>query len=126
MSFSQGNSISVPGLTASTAIIQYSVVKFNSTTVTKVLAVTATSDIGFGICQNDPATDEPANVVVLGIAKAIASTSDVTAGDTLGFSTAGRVTDTTTDTTPIVGIALQTAAAAGDIIRVLVRSADEF
>ena len=125
MSFSQGNSITVPGLTAGTAIIQYSVVKFQSTD-DKVVAVTATSDIGVGICQNDPATGEPAEVVFLGVAKAIAGTSTIAQGHTLAFNTTGRVMNTTTDTRPIVGIALQDAGAAADIIRVLVRSADEF
>jgi hypothetical protein len=126
MALSQQNQISVPGLLASTAITQYSVVKFAST-AGKVLAVAATTDIGMGICQNDPATGEPANVVVGGVAKAVAGTSTITQGETLGFNSTGQVVDQATDNRRSIGIALEaSSAASGDYIRVLVRGADRF
>jgi hypothetical protein len=125
MSFNQINGITVPGLIAGTAITQYSVVKFQSTD-DKVVAVTATSDVGVGICQNDPATGEAAEVVFSGVAKAIAGTSTIAQGNMLGFNTTARVANlsvnTTTDDRPSIGVALQDAAAAADVIRVFVKS----
>jgi len=125
MALTQQNSYTIPGLVASTAITQYSVVKFAST-AGKVLAVAATTDIGIGICQNDPATGEPANVVVEGVAKAIAGTSNLAQGEIVGFDSTGRVIDHTTDNRRTIGQALQASAAVGDYVRVMVRGADRY
>jgi hypothetical protein len=125
MALEQGNSISVPGLVAGAAITQYRVVKAAST-AGQVINVTATSSVGIGICQNDPSgAGQPANVVMSGIAKAIAGTSTITLGESLGFDTTGRVMDiainSTTATRPSIGYALESSAAAGNLIRVFVQ-----
>lgn len=124
MTYSQGNSITVPGLLAGAAITQYRVVKAAST-ANEVINVTATSSVALGIVQNDPADGEPAEMVVSGPAIAIAGTSTITLGETLGFDTTGRVMDiainSTTDQRPTIGYALEASGAVGDLIRVMVK-----
>jgi hypothetical protein len=125
MAFSQGNSISIPGLVAGAAITQYRVVKAAST-AGQVINVTATSSVPIGICVNDPsAAGQPAEVVMVGVAKAIAGTSTITLGESLGFDTTGRVVDiainSTTAKRPSIGFALESSAAAGNLIRVFVQ-----
>jgi hypothetical protein len=125
MTTSQGNTMSVPGLVAGTAITQYSVVKFQSTD-DQVIAVTATSDVGIGICENDPATGEPAKVIMSGVTKALAGTSTIAQGNLLAFNTTARLVNisvnSTTDQRPTIGIALDDAGASGDLIRLFVKS----
>lgn len=112
----------IPGMLAgsSFASAQYKVVKFAST-AGQVVPVTATTDNGIGIIQNDPATGQEALIAGPGsVAKAIAGASDIAAGELLGFNTTGQVADHTTAGRWTIAMALQASTAVGDYISVLV------
>lgn len=118
---------SIPGLlaTATLAAKQYYVVQASSTAGEVKVGSTAATDLILGIVQNDPAAGEVADVACNGIAKAAAETG-VTYGDSLTTSSTGRVKTTTTDGDQIVGIALASSTAAGDIIPVIVSRHDRY
>jgi hypothetical protein len=76
------------------------------------------SDVAIGVLQNDPLPGAPALIAFAGVSK-IVSGAAVTAGAALMSDTSGRaITQTTTN--PICGIALETSAAANQIIEMLV------
>ena len=112
------NIVYLNGLTASTGITQYSVVK-HASTAGKVLAVSATTDLAIGVCQNDPATNEPALVAALGEVIAIAGTSNLAVGEVVGYNSTGRVVDHTTDNRRIIGQAMEASTAISNHVRVL-------
>jgi hypothetical protein len=119
MSFASDQSLKLTGVRAGADLSakQYYCVKMASTAQEVVLNILATTR-GVGILQNDPADGEEALVAVVGVVKA-ASEASVTVNDYVAASTTGRVKTTTTDTNELVGIALESNSAAGDIITVL-------
>lgn len=105
---------------------QFRGVKMDASNNNRVVAIAAITDVVFGILQEDvdgSSDVKSAEVQVGGIAKMEASAA-ITRGDLVGVSANGRAvaivagTDTTQFT---VGIALQTAAGAGEIISVLIQ-----
>lgn len=75
------------------------------------------SGVGIGAIQNDPEEDEQANVALVGIAIVEASTA-ILEGAYVGATTDGKAV-TTSATGVVLGIALEAAAEAGDLISVL-------
>lgn len=108
----------IPGLVASgdLSAIQYKIVKFASTAGAVIVAAAATDSI-CGVLQNDPTDGQAAEVAIQGVCKVLSEAS-VTAGDHVAASTTGRAKTTTTANNHVLGIALDTNAAAGDLIRV--------
>lgn len=108
------------GLTASATLAtsQYKLVKLAST-AGQVVVCSAATDAALGVLVNDPAAGEAANIVVLGVAPALAEAS-VSAGDLLAASTTGRVKTTTTANNKVIGRALAASGAAGDLISIIV------
>lgn len=108
---------------AGAAISQYNVVKWAST-AGEVIPIAATSDRGIGVCVNDPADGEVANVVLQGVAIAVCGTSNLAVGENLGFAytstTGAYVVDHTTDNRPSIGFALEASTALGDQVQIMV------
>ncbi len=98
---------------------QFKLVKLD--TAKKVLVVAAVTDIPIGVLQNKPgAAGERALVALLdgAILKMIAGAA-ITAGAIVGMhATDGLIDDTITAAAPTVGVAIEAATAANDIIEV--------
>lgn len=110
----------IPGIVASgdLSTSQYKVVKF-ATTAGAVVVGAAGSDKIAGVLMNDPTSGQAAEVAVGGIVKVLSEAS-VAAGDHVVSSTTGRAKTTTSANDHVLGIALDAAGAAGDLIRVYV------
>ena len=118
----------IPGLVAGEDLSsgQYKVVK-HASTAGQVVAVSATTDSAIGILQNDPASGEAASVAGPGsVAKALAGTSSIAAGDVLGYNTTGQVEDHTTDGRFILAQAQEAAGSSGDVITVTVQGLNSY
>jgi hypothetical protein len=86
-----------------------------------VTNITASTTKPYGILQNDPTSGFVADVGVFGITKAVAGAS-ITAGNQLMFDSSGRViTYTTPGTNEHVGIALEAATAANQVIAIFLQ-----
>lgn len=119
------NVVYLNGLVAGTGITQFSVVK-HASTAGQVLPVAATTDFAIGVCQNDPATGEAALVAAHGEAIALAGTSNLAAGELVGFNSTARVVDHTTDNRRIIGQAMQASTAIGDEVRILLNGLSRY
>lgn len=108
---------------ADLSALQYTFVKLSGT---GVVAVAAATDIPIGVLLNDPESGETAAVAVSGVVKVKASSSSVDAGDLIGTAANGRAAALTagTDTTKyILGHAITTASAGGDVVTVAINCA---
>jgi len=120
-----GDQIRIPGLLAgaSLAAKQWHAVQFAST-ANEVISCygTAAADKPIGILQNDPADGEPADVCILGVSRAIAGSAGIRYNHILGCNTSGvyNTSGGTVGAISCVGLALESAAAVGDLITVLV------
>lgn len=83
----------------------------------KVDTCGATTDVAVGVLQNDPKSGELASVAILGTSKVVAGGA-ITEGDFVSPTAAGKA-QTTVATQYPRGIALEAAAADGDIIEIL-------
>ena len=94
--------------------------RFVKLTSTGIAAATAGTDKIAGVMnkQEGVATGEIAPVVVFGTAKVVASAA-VAIGDAVTATTGGKAVVTTTTGNIVRGIALEAAAADGDIIEIL-------
>ncbi len=101
--------------TADAAITQYRIVKVTSSGVD---VSTADTDKILGVAKLTVAITEQCPVQISGTAKVTASAA-ISVGDYLTATTAGKAAATTTDKKRVIGIALEAAAADGDIIEVL-------
>ena len=112
-----GTYITVPGLVAGTGLTtkQFYPVKIAST-ANQVLQATATTERVIGILMNNPDRNEPAEVAVLGVAKAIVGTSNLVRGEAISANNTG-VLDVTAGY--VCGYALESSSAKGDIVSVL-------
>lgn len=89
-----------------------------------VTAITAATDVPYGLLLNAPKAGFEAHIGLTGVLKVIASAA-IAIGDFLGVSADGRVVKVTlgTDTTKfVVGRSNETAAAAGVIIQIEVNT----
>ena len=104
---------------------QFFLVKYQASD-DSVVAITADTDVPFGVLQNNPASGAAAEVMHNGISKMVASAA-ITRGAPLGTASDGRgVTRVIgTDTTKYVcGVALETASGAASVIAALVNCMD--
>lgn len=113
-----GEYVTLPGLKAGASLAskQYTPVKLSSTAADTVLSATTTAHIVVGIVMNNPASGDAAEVAALGVAKAIAGTSNLARGESLSCNSTG-VVDVTAG--KVFGVALEASSAIGDIVTVL-------
>lgn len=90
------------------------------TAARSVAPVAANTDLPYGILQNDPISGFIADIGVLGVSKAVAGAA-VAAGKPLGFDTSGRVVDATGQTWERIGVSIEAASAANQVITILIR-----
>jgi hypothetical protein len=109
----------IPGLKASVtqASNQFKIMRLSTTAGEVKVGTSATSNI-CGVLLNDPGAGEAAEVQYLGIAKVLTEAS-VTVGGIVVCSSTGRAKLSTTGGDRVLGIAMDAANAAGDLIRVL-------
>ena len=103
---------------------QYKFVKLD--TSGDVVACAAVTDIPYGVLQNDPASGETAEVMVIGISK-VQGDADLTKGDQIGTSSDGQAAAYAngTDTTKyIVGQVLTDNSTAGGYITAVINCAN--
>ena len=99
---------------------QFYVVYLSSADTVNV-ATSNSTQVPIGILQNDPESGKPASVCVSGVSKAEAGGA-ISAGDIVTFGSDGRVTSLGGATgVYAVGVALQAATAAGQVIPVLIK-----
>jgi hypothetical protein len=96
---------------------QFCFVKIDATNQTIVPCVAA--DSGIGVLQEKPKDQQGASVMTIGVSKVIAGAA-VPAGSRVQ-SDASSHAIVATGTNPVLGVALQAAAALGDIIPILVK-----
>lgn len=115
--------------TADLSAKQYYLVDCDAATstsgVTNVITPSAAGAAAIGVLQNKPAAGQTAEVLLLGITKAVAGAA-IAAGDLLMSDSTGRViTATAAGAFPathfIIGRALNAAAAAGVIVSVVLQ-----
>ena len=98
---------------------QYYIVKMcSATTPYGVILGAAVTDKLLGVLQNEPAMNEEAVVRVEGTTKVLA-TATVVIGDWVTVYTDGMATPSAVDKDVIIGLALESSAAAGDVIEIL-------
>lgn len=107
---------------AGAAITPYRIVKF-ATAAGEVIHSAAVTDAHIGVYQGDiaAAAGEDVAIGVDGVVEVEAGAA-ITQGATLGSDTSGRAVATTTATHTVWATALQSAAAAGDIIKARIGS----
>jgi hypothetical protein len=104
---------------AGAALGQFNLVKLDGSTPPKLVVTALATDVPFGTVQQSTGADgDIVTTVVAGRTKAIAS-APIVAGAVLQPAASGRVAPHTANNTRC-GRALQAAAAAGDIIDVLI------
>jgi hypothetical protein len=99
---------------ADAAITAFQVLKVTSTGVD---VATAATDAIVGVAQMAAAITEAVTYRFIGTTKAVASAA-ISAGAKVTATTGGKIVTTTTDHHVVLGIALEAAAADGDIIEV--------
>lgn len=112
---SQSHDVLTRSELADAAITQYRIVKITST---GVAAATADTDAMIGVAQETVAAGETVPVRMIGTSKVTASDA-ISKGARLTATTGGKAVTTVTNLKTIIGIALEDAAADGDIIEVL-------
>lgn len=112
-----------------TRAVQYTLAKPGTATMTCDQG-TAATDFPLGIIQNVPAQNDHATVRVSGVTYAVAGAA-ITINSIVLATTAGKLIDAgTRDTTPVatreyvVGIALSSAAADGELFTLLIRPSE--
>lgn len=118
MSSTYSDVSTIPGLTVGgdLSASQYHAVKLAST-ANQILAVSASTDVAIGVLLDAPnAAGQAARVAALGVVPAVAGTSDLTAGQRVGYNTTGQVVDGNALT---IGVALEDSGDVGDEIKVL-------
>ena len=96
---------------------QYTFVKASG--VNGVAANVLATTLSIGILQNEPPSGSPATVAIAGVSKVLAGAA-VTAGDQVMSDTSGRAITATGSGAYVLGVALETAANANEVIRVLI------
>ena len=80
----------------------------------------AVTDRVLGILQNKPDINQAAEIMIMGISKAVSDgTTAIAAGDPLTVDTSGRVVKNATADRPTIGMALQPSTAVGTVIEVM-------
>lgn len=98
---------------------QYYIVKMcSSTTPYGVILGAANTDEVIGVLQNEPAMNEAAVVRVFGTTKVIAGTP-IAIGEWVVSDASGKAQNVQADKNTVIGLALETASADGDIIEIL-------
>lgn len=112
----------IPGLLAGANLSasQYKVVMFASTAGEVVAADGPDNGMIAGLLQNDPADGETAEVAYSGIAMGICESTAIVFGNVVASNATGELQIVPNDEAKILGHALETSSAVGDIIKVLV------
>ena len=99
---------------------QYHLVKMSDSQTVNVPTADASTDVVIGVLQNKPESGEAAVVRVLGTSKVIVDASLTTVGSLVGVGTpAGYATIADANKDIVIGVLLETASAAGDIVEIL-------
>lgn len=116
-SAAQTNPRYLSGVTAGVtqASNQFKAVKWAST-ANAVIAVAATTDVAIGIIQDNPVAAAAALVQNGGDAVGLAGTSNIAAGNNLGYNTTGQLVPHTTDNRMSLGRARTSSSAIGDYV----------
>lgn len=112
----------IPGMLAGANLSasQYKAVKFASTAGEIVAADDPDDSMTCGLLQNDPADGENAEVAYSGIAMGLCESTAIVFGNVVSSNTTGELQICPNDEAKVIGHALQTSSAVGDIIKVLV------
>jgi hypothetical protein len=112
----------IPGLLAGSNLSssQYHVVIFASTAGEVVISDGPDNGMIAGLLQNDPADGEAAEVAYSGIAMGITESTAIVFGNVVASNATGELQIVPNDEAKILGHALETSSAVGDIIKVLV------
>lgn len=105
--------------------LQFYFVKYQASD-DSVVAITADTDVPFGVLQNNPASGAAAEIMHNGISK-VSADAAITRGAAIGTSADGQGTTRTigTDTTKyVVGVALQTASGANSVVAAMINCMD--
>ena len=113
---------SIPGLLAGADLSssQYKAVMFASTAGEVVAADGPDNSMICGLLQNDPADGEAADVAYSGIALGITESTAIVFGNPVSSNTTGECQITPNDEAKVLGQALETSSAVGDIIKIMV------
>jgi len=113
---------SIPGMLAGANLSssQYKVVKFASTAGEIVAATSIDDSMNCGLLQNDPTDGEHADVAYSGIALGLTESTAITFGNVVCSNTTGELQIIANDEAKVIGHALETSSAVGDVIKVLV------
>lgn len=130
MAFQYDGSAITSTMTAgeSLAAAQYKLVELSTSADNTVEIVDGVNDMPIGIVTNKPGNGEAATIVHAGVTKAIAGAA-ITRGALLKPTSAGKVitaTQSATDDYAVVGRALQSAGADGEIITVALQCLNSF
>jgi hypothetical protein len=112
----------IPGLLAGSNLSssQYHVVIFASTAGEVVISDGPDNGMVAGLLQNDPADGEAAEVAYSGIALGITESTAIVFGNVVSSNATGELQIVANDEAKVLGHALETSSAVGDIIKVLV------
>ena len=112
----------IPGLLAGSNLStkQYHVVIFASTAGEVVISAGPDDGMIAGLLQNDPADGEAAEVAYSGIAMGITESTAIVFGNVVASNATGELQIVPNDEAKVLGHALETSSAVGDIIKVLV------
>jgi hypothetical protein len=94
--------------------------QFRAVRVTAAFAVNLTNAAGqatIGILQNKPASGQPADIVMVGVSKAVAGAA-ITVGSEVMAGADGRIITAATAGSNVIGVALEAAANANEVITV--------
>jgi hypothetical protein len=103
---------------ADLSALQGYAVKLNSSG--EVIVVAAVTDRAIGVLMNKPTATHAARVREVGIAVCVSdgSGANIAAGDTVGYSSTGKIIKCTTADRPLLGRALEPSTADGTLISV--------
>jgi hypothetical protein len=87
----------------------------------QVDAANAATDVPLGILLNDPSVENEEALVAIGGIVKVSADAAISVGDLVGPSADGQAVAKTADADHVIGIALQAAGAAGDLIEILIR-----
>jgi hypothetical protein len=107
------------------AAADYSAKQFWPVKLTAANTVTVCSgatDVPIGILQNKPKSGEAADVMCLGVTRAVSDgTTPIAVGDWVGSGAAGKLVKKSSDKDYAIGQALEASSADGTVISVLLR-----
>ena len=120
MGFYNGNNNSIQGVAEAAISKGDCIVLGTVATNGQYVTPAGAGEIGIGFAAEDIAAEGVGQIIVNGVAQALAHDNAISAGNWLKAAAAGRVDGTTTDTNVLVAIALGASSAQDDLIDVLI------